>query len=110
MSLAPHVLRGTRFGSPNKAPEIDDMLWETLYDQYAGCGMGMTAENLADKYGITREEQDAFSMNSHKKASIARESGRFAEEIVPVVLKGKKAKKLLLIKMSIFVLTFLLKD
>ncbi|MEK4091332.1 acetyl-CoA C-acetyltransferase [Viridibacillus sp. FSL R5-0477] len=96
MSLAPHVLRGTRFGSPNKAPEIDDMLWETLYDQYAGCGMGMTAENLADKYGITREEQDAFSMNSHKKASIARESGRFAEEIVPVVLKGKKGKEIII--------------
>ncbi|MGE7836956.1 acetyl-CoA C-acetyltransferase [Viridibacillus arvi] len=96
MSLAPHVLRGTRFGSPNKAPKIDDMLWETLYDQYAGCGMGMTAENLADKYEITREEQDAFSMNSHKKAAIARESGRFAEEIVPVVLKGKKGKEIII--------------
>ncbi|MGE7919481.1 acetyl-CoA C-acetyltransferase [Viridibacillus sp. NPDC093762] len=96
MSLAPHVLRGTRFGSPNKAPKIDDMLWETLYDQYASCGMGMTAENLADKYEITRKEQDVFSMNSHKKASIARENGRFAEEIVPVVLKGKKGKEIII--------------
>ena len=47
MSLAPHILRGTRFGSPNKAPLVVDMLWDTLTDQYVGCGMGMTAENLA---------------------------------------------------------------
>lgn len=92
MSLAPHVLRGTRFGSPGKAPLIDDMLWETLMDNHAGCGMGMTAENLAEKYSISREEQDEFAVASQAKASKARESGRFAEEIAAVTLKGRKGE------------------
>ncbi|MGX9134118.1 acetyl-CoA C-acetyltransferase [Rummeliibacillus sp. JY-2-4R] len=95
MSLAPHVLRGTRFGSPNKAPKVDDMLFETLYDEYAECGMGVTAENLAVKYEISREEQDIFALNSHQKAKSAIDSGRFAEEIVPVVVKGKKNKEII---------------
>ncbi|MBS4189800.1 acetyl-CoA C-acetyltransferase [Bacillus sp. FJAT-49705] len=95
MSLSPHVLRGTRFGSPNKAPKVDDMLWETLTDNYVGCGMGMTAENLAEKYSISREEQDQFSVESHEKAIAARDSGRFAEEIVPVKLKGRKGKEVI---------------
>ncbi|MDN3425695.1 acetyl-CoA C-acetyltransferase [Microbacterium sp. APC 3898] len=92
MSLAPHVLRGTRFGSPGKAPLIDDMLWETLMDNHAGCGMGMTAENLAEKYSISREEQDEFAVASQAKASKARESGRFAEEIAAVTLRGRKGE------------------
>lgn len=90
MSLAPHVLRGTRFGSPNKAPQVDDMLWDTLTDRYVGCGMGMTAENLAVKYDISREEQDAFAVVSQKRAVQARDSGRFAEEIAPVTVKSRK--------------------
>ncbi|MEH6948651.1 acetyl-CoA C-acetyltransferase [Bacillus sp. JJ634] len=93
MSLAPHVLRGTRFGSPNKAPVIDDMLWETLTDQYVGCGMGMTAENLSEKYNISREEQDEFAVHSQAKALQARDSGRFAEEIVPISIKDKKGRE-----------------
>jgi len=93
MSLAPHVLRGTRFGSPNKAPVIDDMLWETLTDQYVGCGMGMTAENLSEKYNISREEQDEFAVHSQAKALRARNSGRFAEEIVPISIKDKKGRE-----------------
>ncbi|MGG0239624.1 acetyl-CoA C-acetyltransferase [Bacillus rhizoplanae] len=95
MSLSPHVLRGTRFGSPNKAPKVDDMLWETLTDNYVGCGMGMTAENLAEKYSISREEQDQFSVESQEKAIAARDSGRFAEEIVPIKLKGRKGKEVI---------------
>lgn len=90
MSQAPQVLRGTRFGSPNKAPAVDDMLWGTLYDEVAGCGMGMTAENIAAKYEISREEQDAFAETSHKRASEAKHSGRFAEEITPVEVKTRK--------------------
>ena len=93
MSSAPQILKGTRFGSPNKAPVVVDMLWETLVDQYVGCGMGMTAENLADKYDISREEQDAFAVQSQQKAGNAREHGRFADEIVPVVIKGRKGKE-----------------
>ncbi|MFJ7825395.1 acetyl-CoA C-acetyltransferase [Psychrobacillus sp. NPDC096623] len=90
MSLAPHVLRGTRFGSPNKAPLVEDMLWDTLTDTYVGCGMGMTAENLAVKYDISREEQDEFAVVSQERAVQARDNGRFAEEIAPVTVKGKK--------------------
>ncbi|MFS0875064.1 thiolase family protein [Solibacillus isronensis] len=91
MSQAPHVLQGTRFGSPNKAPNIIDMLWSTLHDNIAGCGMGMTAENLAVKYSISREEQDLFAYESHKRAVTAQKSGRFDEEIVPVLInRGKK--------------------
>ncbi|SFE05102.1 acetyl-CoA C-acetyltransferase [Lentibacillus persicus] len=90
MSQSPHVLRDTRFGSPDKAPKVDDMLWETLTDRYVGAGMGMTAENLADRYNISREEQDEFAVRSHAKAQKAIESGRFAEEIVPVNVKAKK--------------------
>lgn len=92
MSLAPHVLRGTRFGSPSKAPLVDDMLWDTLTDSYVGCGMGMTAENLAVKYDISREEQDAFAVTSQERASKARASGRFAEEIAPVTVKSRKGE------------------
>lgn len=92
MSLAPHVLRGTRFGSPNKAPLVDDMLWDTLTDKYVGCGMGMTAENLAVQYDISREEQDAFAVQSQERAIEARDSGRFAEEIAPVTIKGRKGE------------------
>jgi len=94
MSLAPHVLRGTRFGSPNKAPVVDDMLWGSLIDQYAGCGMGMTAENLSEKFNISREEQDEFAVRSQEKASKARDNGRFKEEIVPIVIKGKKGQEI----------------
>lgn len=92
MSLAPHVLRGTRFGSPNKAPLVEDMLWDTLTDRYVGCGMGMTAENLAVKYDISREEQDAFAVVSQERAVQARDNGRFKEEIAPVTIKGRKGE------------------
>lgn len=90
MSQSPHVLRGTRFGSPNGAPVIDDMLWSTLTDQYVDCGMGMTAENLAEKYAISREEQDQFALSSHQKATEAIQSGRFAEEIVSVTISSRR--------------------
>ena len=96
MSLAPQVLKGTRFGSPNKAPVVEDMLWGVLVDKYIGCGMGMTAENLSEKYTISREEQDEFALESQKKASEARDSGRFAEEITPVVIKDRKGKEIVI--------------
>ncbi|KZN99682.1 acetyl-CoA C-acetyltransferase [Pseudobacillus badius] len=93
MSQAPHVLRGTRFGSPYGPPPLDDMLWSTLTDEYIGCGMGITAENLAKKFEISREEQDAFAWQSHQKAREAQKSGRFSEEIVPVSYTDKKKRK-----------------
>lgn len=93
MSQAPHVLRHTRFGSPSGPPPLDDMLWLTLTDQYIGCGMGITAENLAQKYEISRKEQDAFALQSHQKAAKAQAAGRFNEEIVPVLLTDKKKRE-----------------
>lgn len=91
MSQSPHVLRDTRFGTKGGAPKIDDMLWATLTDEYIGCGMGITAENLAEKYDISREEQDEFALRSNEKAIIAQTTNRFAEEIVPVTInKGRK--------------------
>ncbi|MCQ6281686.1 thiolase family protein [Bacillus sp. EB600] len=94
MSQSPHVLRQTRFGTGLKAPELDDMLWATLTDEYIGCGMGVTAGNLAEQYDITREEQDEFSVSSHRKAAAATKSGRLAKEIVPIVIsEGRRGEK-----------------
>ncbi|MDN4605857.1 thiolase family protein [Sporosarcina highlanderae] len=95
MSQAPHVLRNTRFGSAGGPPPIDDMLWDTLTDQYTGCGMGITAENLAEQYDISREEMDEFAVRSHQKAAAARESGRFEKEIVGVPIRTKKGEVLI---------------
>jgi acetyl-CoA acyltransferase 2 len=90
MSQAPHVIRDTRFGTGLKTPEIDDMLTLTLQDQYTGCGMGITAENLADQYEISREEQDQFALLSQQRATAARESGKFQKEIVQVEVSSRK--------------------
>lgn len=90
MSLAPHVLRGSRFGTKLGAPKVDDMLWAGLTDEYIGSGMGVTAENLAEKYDISREEQDEYALRSHKLATKATEEGKFAEEIVPVEIKSRR--------------------
>ncbi|APC49095.1 thiolase family protein [Virgibacillus halodenitrificans] len=90
MSLAPYALRGTRFGTKLSAPQVDDMLWASLTDEYIGSGMGVTAENLADKYKISREEQDEYAALSHQRAAKARDDGKFMEEIVPVEITSRK--------------------
>ncbi len=94
MSQSPHVLRGARFGTGLKAPEIEDMLLASLSDEYIGCGMGITAENLSEKYGITREDQDKFALISQQRAAKSRKNGRFKEEITPVVLTDRKGKEI----------------
>ncbi|KHE70356.1 acetyl-CoA C-acetyltransferase, partial [Halobacillus sp. BBL2006] len=90
MSLAPYALRGSRFGTKLGTPKVDDTLWAALTDEYIGAGMGVTGENLAEKYEISRESQDEFATLSHQRATEARMSGRFAEEIVPVEVKTRK--------------------
>ncbi|AXI10199.1 acetyl-CoA C-acyltransferase [Oceanobacillus sp. 143] len=90
MSLSPHALRGSRFGTKLGTPQIDDTLWASLTDEYIGSGMGVTAENLAEKYSITREEQDEYAYLSHMRAAEARRQGKFAEEIVPVEISTRK--------------------
>ncbi|MBA2174803.1 acetyl-CoA C-acetyltransferase [Halobacillus locisalis] len=90
MSLAPFALHGSRFGTKLATPQMDDMLWAALTDEYIGAGMGVTAENLSEKYEISREAQDEYAVVSHKRAADARKEGRFAEEIAPVEVKTRK--------------------
>jgi len=90
MSLSPHaqLLRpGTKMGNLTL---IDTMVNDGLTDAFNGYHMGITAENLAERYQITREEQDAFAAASQNKAEAARAAGRFADEIAPVTIKGRK--------------------
>jgi len=91
MTQAPHVLRGARTGYKlGQAPQLEDSLWEALVDSYIGCGMAVTAENLAEKYEITREEVDAYALRSQVTARRAQQAGWLAEEIVPVTVKDRK--------------------
>jgi acetyl-CoA C-acetyltransferase len=90
MSQSTHAawLRGgTKMGG---VEFIDTMLKDGLWDAFHGYHMGNTAENVAQKYQISREEQDQFALGSQQKASAAQKSGRFADEIAPVTVKGRK--------------------
>lgn len=90
MSNVPHVIPKMRQGAPLGSTVVEDWLWEGLYDPVAECGMAVTAENLAEKYGITREEIDAHAFRSHTLAIAATKSGKLAEEMVPVKVKVKR--------------------
>jgi acetyl-CoA acetyltransferase family protein len=90
MSMAPHLIRGARWGLPLGEQKLEDYLWVALVDSYNGLGMANTAENLGRKYGIGRQAADEFAYRSHMLAAKARESCRFSEEIVPVEVKTKK--------------------
>ena len=82
MSQAPHVVRGARWGVPLGDGKFEDSLWSALTDTYANASMAMTAENLAAQYGISREQADAFALQSQIRTGRAVDSGRLAEEIV----------------------------
>lgn len=89
MSQAPHADFKSRFaGVKLGALQLEDMLQSSLFDEYIGCGMGVTAENLAEKYSITREEQDEYAMLSHQRAEAAR--NKFSDEIVAVDINTRK--------------------
>ena len=91
MSQSGHVLLGSRDGfRMGNASLVDTMLKDGLTDTFGGFHMGVTAENVAKKYQISREEQDAFAAASQQKASKARAEGRFADEIVPVMVPQRK--------------------
>ena len=92
MSQVPHVIRGMRWGSPLGAVNVEDWLWDGLEDTNVGCTMAETAENLAKKYNISREEVDQHALSSHQRAISAREKGYLREEIVPVTVKEKKGE------------------
>jgi acetyl-CoA acyltransferase 2 len=94
MSQAPHVVRGLRWGTRlGVAPALEDSLWQGLTDQYCNCPMGITAENLAANYGITRAEVDAYALRSQQAAKSAWESGAFRDELCPVPLLNRKSKQ-----------------
>jgi acetyl-CoA C-acetyltransferase len=91
MSMSPHVLNGSRDGQRmGDWKLVDTMIVDGLWDVYNQYHMGITAENVAKKYGITREAQDALALGSQLKAAAAQEAGRFKDEIVPVSIAQKK--------------------
>ena len=91
MSAAPYSIPAARWGARmNNNKIIDTMVNDGLTDAFNNYHMGITAENVCDQWGITREELDEFAYNSQKKAAAARDSGRFNDEIVPVPVKVKK--------------------
>ncbi|NWK44655.1 acetyl-CoA C-acetyltransferase [Ralstonia pickettii] len=91
MSAAPHVLPGSRDGfRMGDAKLIDSMIVDGLWDVYNQYHMGITAENVAKEYGITREAQDEFAVASQNKAEAAQKSGRFNDEIVPILIPQRK--------------------
>lgn len=105
MSTAPYYLRKARYGYGAGNAEIVDPNTESQpraqpIEVYGNLTMGLTAENLAEKYNISREEQDEFALESQQKATAAIQQGKFKDEIIPYEVKLKK-KRLYLIRMSI---------
>lgn len=91
MSQAPYVMPAARTGQRmGHGKLIDSMIQDGLWDAFNDYHMGITAENLVDKYGISREEQDAFAAASQQKAVAAIEAGRFADEITPILIPSRK--------------------
>ncbi len=93
MSMAPYAMAKARWGARMGHTELEDLmirdgLWEAFNDYH----MGTTAENLAEKYGLTRELQDGFAVDSQNKAEAAIKAGKFVDEIVPVEIKGRRGK------------------
>jgi len=95
MSMSPHVLLGSRDGQRmGDWKMIDSMIVDGLWDVYNQYHMGITAENVAKKHGVSREAQDALALGSQQKAAAAQDAGRFKDEIVPVLIPQKKGDPL----------------
>jgi len=95
MSQAPFAIRNMRFGTRLGVPnQIEDILWQALTDMHCKTPMGVTAENLAEKYKLTREEVDQFAFNSQQKWKKANDAGYFKEEMAPVKVQVKKQEVL----------------
>lgn len=90
MSQVPHIIRGLRSGLKLGQGKMEDWLWEGLNDPYAGCSMAITAENCAEKYGITRQQADEYALRSQQLASQAWTSGAMKEEVTPVEIETRK--------------------
>ena len=93
MSQAPYVLKGARWGQRmGDGKMVDSMINDALTDAFNNYHMGVTAENIATQWNLTREEQDQFAVNSQMKAEAAIKEGRFKDEIVPVVIPQRKGE------------------
>ena len=93
MSLAPFVSRDMRFGHRLRNSVMIDSIWEGLTDGFCGQIMGFTAENLAEEFNLSRQEQDRYAISSHKKAFRAAREGKFKDEIVPILVPKTVAGK-----------------
>lgn len=92
MSQSPHIIRGARWGIPLGKGQLEDYLWSALTDSYNGLPMAITAENLAERYQLTQDQVDDFSLLSQKRFAAAKEGGRFDREIAAVEIPGKKGQ------------------
>jgi len=93
MSASPYAVRDIRFGTKlGMDPKLEDMMWTSLTDMLAKTPMGVTAENLAEKYGVTRQESDDFSLRSQQTWAAAAQAGVFADEIAPIKIKTRKGE------------------
>ena len=90
MSTAPHMVFNARYGQKYGQMELRDSMWDSLTNLGVGPAMGITAENVADEYDVTREQMDAYALRSQQRAVAAIDAGKFQDEIIPITIKGKK--------------------
>ncbi len=90
MSRGPYSMPAARWGARMGDARVVDMMTGALHDPFQDIHMGVTAENVAKKWGISREDQDALAVESHRRASVATREGRFASQILPIELKSRK--------------------
>jgi acetyl-CoA C-acetyltransferase len=90
MSNAPYIMHSARWGQRLRHLEAYDLVWRGMQEPFIGVGMGLTAENLAEKYSISRQEQDEFAVLSHKRAAKAIDEGKFKAEITPFGIPQRK--------------------
>ncbi|QOX64168.1 thiolase family protein [Anoxybacterium hadale] len=97
MSAAPHMVFDGRYGKKFGHSELRDSMWDSLTNLGVGPAMGITAENVAEQYGVTRQDQDEFALLSQQRAAAAIDDGKFKEEIIPITISGKKGDKTFLV-------------
>lgn len=92
MSAAPHMVFNARYGKKYGHMELRDSMWDSLTNLGVGPAMGVTAENVADTYHVTREEMDAYALRSQQRAAAAIDAGKFQEEIIPVTVPSRRGE------------------
>jgi acetyl-CoA C-acetyltransferase len=90
MSTAPHMMFDGRYGKKFGHSELRDSMWDSLTNLGIGPAMGVTAENVAEKYGVTKQDQDEYAVLSQQRAVAAIDAGKFKDEIIPITIHGRK--------------------